>query len=139
MMANSLRPVLRSSQLVFPVLVFLSGCQSVLTAGTADVAGIAGAGIANGVTKSPAVATGIGLGIAAAATAGLQYTERVVHRAEQNQIASVAGSLAPGSVSTWHVEHSIPIENDEHGEVVVTRLIGNDSFRCKEIVFSVDT
>jgi hypothetical protein len=117
----------------------LSGCGSVLTASTADVAGIAGAGISGAVTKSPAAATGIGLGIAAAANAGLQYAERDVHRVEQDQIAQAAGSLTPGVVGHWSVSHTIPIEPDEHGDLVVTRLVGGDDFNCKEIVFSVDT
>lgn len=117
----------------------LSGCGSVLTASTADVAGIAGAGIANAVNKSPAAATGIGLGVAAGANAGLQYVERNVHRAEQDRIAQAAGPLTPGIVGHWSVTHRIPIEDDEHGDLVVTRLVGADDFNCKEIVFSVDT
>jgi hypothetical protein len=117
----------------------LSGCGSVLTATTSDVAGIAGAGVAGAVSKSPAAAAGIGLGIAAGANAGLQYLERDVHRAEQDRIAEAAGPLAPGVVGHWSVSHSIPIEDDEHGDLVVTRLIGSADFNCKEIVFSVDT
>ncbi len=116
----------------------LSGCGSVLTASTADVAGIAGAGVAGAVSRSPAAATGIGLGIAAGANAGLQSVERDVHRAEQDRIAQAAGPLAPGVVGHWSVTHSIPIENDEHGDLVVTRVIGAADFNCKEIVFSVD-
>ena len=77
-------------------LLLLAGCGQVLAVGTADVAGIAGAGAANAVTKSAAVATGIGLAIAAGADAGLQYTERRVHRYEQDRIAEAAGSLASG-------------------------------------------
>jgi hypothetical protein len=117
----------------------LSGCGSVLTATTADVAGIAGAGVAGAVTKSPAAAAGIGLGIAAGANAGLQYLERDVHRAEQDRIAQAAGPLGVGVVGQWSVSHSVPIEDDEHGDVVVTRLVGAADFNCKEIVFSVDT
>lgn len=117
----------------------LSGCGSVLTATTADVAGIAGAGIAGAVTKSPVAAAGIGLGIAAAANAGLQVLERDVHRAEQDQIARAAGALAVGVIGHWSVFHRIPIEDDEHGDLVVSRLIGSADFTCKEIVFSVDT
>jgi hypothetical protein len=120
-------------------LLALSGCGSVLTASTADVAGIAGAGIAGAVTKSASGAAAIGLGVAAGANAGLQYVERNVHTREQDQIAAAAGSLAPGSVGTWSVSHSIPIEDDEHGELVVTRNLGSTDFACKEIVFSVDT
>ena len=117
----------------------LSGCGSVLTATTSDVAGIAGAGVAGAVTKSAAAAAGIGLGIAAGANAGLQSVERDVHRAEQDRIAQVAGPLAVGVVGHWSVTHRIPIEDDEHGDLVVSRLVGAADFTCKEIVFSVDT
>ncbi len=109
-----------------------------MTASTADVAGIAGAGVSSAVTKSPAAAAGIGLGIAAGANAGLGYVERDVHRAEQDRIAEAAGLLDPGVVGHWSVSHSIPIEPDEHGDLVVTRLIGSVDFACREIVFSVD-
>lgn len=119
--------------------VALSGCGSILTATTSDVAGIAGAGAASAVTKSPAAATGIGLGIAAGANAGLQYVERDVHSAEQDRIAQAAGPLTPGEVGHWSVTHTIPIEKDEHGDLVVSRLLGAADFNCKEIVFSVDT
>ncbi|MEA2740776.1 MAG: hypothetical protein QOH05_4083 [Acetobacteraceae bacterium] len=117
----------------------LSGCGSLLTASTSDIAGIAGAGIANAVSKSPAAATGIGLTVAAAANAGLQVAERDVHRAEQDRIAQAAGPLTPGVIGHWSVTHKIPIEDDEHGDLVVTRLVGAADFNCKEIVFSVDT
>jgi uncharacterized protein YceK len=117
----------------------LSGCGSVLTATTSDVAGIAGAGIASAVTKSPAAAAGIGVGVAAGANAGLDYVERNVHRVEQDRIAQAAGSLEPGVVGHWNVSHTVPIEADEHGDLVVTRLIGSADFNCKEIVFSIDT
>ncbi len=126
------------STLLLVCLGLLAGCSSVLTASTADVAGIAGAGIAGAVTKSPAAAAGIGLGVAAAANAGLQYVERDVHEAEQDRIAEAAGSLDPGTVGHWGISHPIPIEPDEHGDLVVTRLIGSADFSCKEIVFSVD-
>ncbi len=124
---------------LFLCAVVLSGCGSVLTATTSDVAGIAGAGVASAVTKSPTAAAGIGLGIAAGANAGLQYLERDVHRVEQDRIAAAAGELQPGVVGHWDVSHKIPIEEDEHGDLVVTRLIGATDFACKEIVFSVDT
>ena len=35
--------------------------------------------------------------------------------------------------------HDLAVEDDEHGQVVVTRDIGNAAFTCREIVFSVDT
>ncbi len=117
----------------------MSGCASVLTGATGEVAGIAGAGAASAVTKSATVATGIGLGVAAGANAGLQYAERKVHTAEQDRIAEAAGALAPGRAGPWSVSHDIPIEDDEHGEVAVVRTVGAALVPCKEIVFSVDT
>jgi hypothetical protein len=86
------------SALLVACLGLLGGCDSLLTASTADVSGIAGAGIAGAITKSPAAAAGIGLGVAAAANAGLQFVERDVHGAEQDRIAAVAGLLEPGTL-----------------------------------------
>ena len=119
-------------------ILALSGCGSVLSAGTADVAGIAGAGVANSFTKSAAAATAIGLGVGAGANAALQYAERKVHRTEQDNIARAAGELEPGAVGPWQVEHDIEIEPNEHGQVAVIRTLGNAQISCKEIVFSVD-
>jgi hypothetical protein len=116
----------------------LAGCGSFLTEGTADAAGVAGAGVASAVTKNATVGAAIGLGVASAANAGLLYAERRVHRTEQDNIAAVAGVLPEGVVAPWQVSHPIPIERDEHGEVVVSRTFGGADFACKEIVFSVD-
>lgn len=122
-----------------PCALLLSGCGSVLTATTSDVAGIAGTGLAGAVTNSAAAASGIGLGIAAGADAGLKYVERDVHANEQDRIAAVAGALEPGKVGTWSVSHDVAIEPNEHGAVTVTQNIGGPDFACKAIVFSVDT
>jgi hypothetical protein len=116
----------------------LCDCSSILTEGTSAGAGIAGAAIAHGVTRNAGVTTGIGLGVQAAARAGLQYTERRAHQREQDRIAAVAGELPVGAVAHWEVVHDIPIEANEHGEVTVSRALGDADFACKEIVFSVD-
>jgi flavin-binding protein dodecin len=116
----------------------LGGCTSLVTEGSSAGAGIAGAAIAHGVTHNAAVTTGIGLGVQAAARAGLQYAERKVHQTEQDTIAAAAGSLPVGAVAHWQIVHDIPIEADEHGEVTVSRALGDAEFACKEIVFSVD-
>ncbi|HET6183624.1 MAG TPA: hypothetical protein VFA03_08520 [Acetobacteraceae bacterium] len=123
--------------LILPASFALSGCGSFLAASTGDVAGIAGAGIANAVTKSPAVATGIGLGVGAGASAALQYAERRVHHTEQQQIANAAGPLAVGQVADWSVVHDVPIEANEHGQVTVTGETGGNGMVCKSIIFSV--
>lgn len=74
----------------------------------------------------------------AAARAGVQYSERVVHRNTQDGIAKIAGPLEVGAVAPWSVKHSVPIEDDEHGRVTVSRTISAGTLDCKEIVFSVD-
>jgi hypothetical protein len=135
-MAGTVRPALPLACLL---LLGLAACGPLLSATTADVAGIASAGVTGAVTQDAAVATGIGLGIAAGANAGLQYAERRVHRVEQDRVAEAAGSLAPGVVGTWSVGNRAPIEAAEHGEIVVTRTLGGPGLDCKEVVFSVDT
>lgn len=128
----------------------LAGCGQLLTAGTADLAGIAGAGIAGSVTKDATVGAAIGLGVASVANFGLEYAERRVHGVEQDRIAEVAGTLPEGGAGVWSVSHDVAIEPNEHGELVVTRVFaarfdpsgtnpGATGFTCKEIVFSVDT
>lgn len=116
----------------------LGGCTDLLTEGTAAGAGIAGAAVSRSVTDNAGVTTGIGLGVQAAAHAGLEYAERRVHETEQNEIAAVAGTLPVGTIATWRIAHNIPIEANEHGEVTVDRDIGGRGFACKAIVFSVD-
>ena len=129
---------LRRAAVLAASLPALSGCGSLLTEGTADLAGIAGAGAASAVTKSAAGAAAIGLGIRSLASEGLKYTERRVHKNEQDAIAQAAGPLEPGALQTWSIHHFVPIEVDQGGQVVVSRAFGAGSFRCKEIVFSVD-
>lgn len=124
--------------LPFVLLLGLSACSSVLTEGTADVAGLAGAGVASGVTHNGTVTAAIGLGVQSLAATGLSYVERDVHHAEQDRIAAAAGPLPVGGVAPWRVSHDIPIEADEHGEVAVSRAISAAPLECKEIVFSVD-
>ena len=138
------RPV---ALLPYAALLFaLNGCSSVLTQSAGAGAGVGAAAISNALTKNGAITAGIGLGAQAAAIAGVQYLEKTVHAREQNAVAGAAGDVAVGGVGSWRVNHDIPIENDEHGELTITRqlmpaLPGADAptFDCKEIVFSVDT
>ncbi|HEY1997922.1 hypothetical protein [Paraburkholderia sp.] len=115
-----------------------SGCSSIYSESATAGAGIAGAAIAGSVTRNAAVATGIGLGAVAAAQAGVQYSERVIHRNTQDGIAKVAGPLDVGAIAPWSVTHTVPIEDDTHGRVTVSRTISSGTLDCKEIVFSVD-
>ncbi|WP_246174015.1 hypothetical protein [Paraburkholderia hayleyella] len=120
------------------VATALSGCSSLYTETATTGAGIAGAALAAKVTNNAAVASGIGLGAVALARAGVQYSQRVIHRDTQNRIAAAAGGLDTGAIAKWSVQHAVPIENDEHGSVTVSRTISSGALDCKEIVFSVD-
>ena len=120
-------------------LLLLGGCSDLLTQGTADLAGVGGAAAAHAVTKNGTVVTTVGLGVTSLALSGLQTEERAVHGKEQDRIAEAAGDLPINTVGTWTVIHTVPIENDEHGEVVVSRDTGTPDLHCREIVFSVDT
>ena len=120
-------------------LLVLSGCSDLLTEGTADLAGVGGAAAAHAVTKNATVTTAIGLGVTSLALSGLKSEERAVHGVEQDRIAEAAGGLPIDTVATWSVNHSVPIEGDQRGEVVVSRDIGTSDLHCREIVFSVDT
>jgi uncharacterized protein YceK len=128
------------------VPLMLGGCSSVLTQSAGAGAGVGAAAISNAVTSNGAITAGIGLGTQAAAIAGVQYLEKRVHQAEQNAIAGAAGNIPEGGVGPWRVSHEIPIEDNQHGEITVTRDItpavpaGDEpAFVCKEIIFSVDT
>ena len=117
----------------------LPGCGSLLVEGTADGAGIAGAGLASSFTRNGAAAAAVGLGVTSLANEGLRYVERRVHRNEQDAIAAAAGPLEPGAVARWSIRHTLPIERDEHGDVTVSRVFGSGAITCKEVVFSVET
>ena len=117
----------------------LSGCGSLLTEGGAAGAGVASASIAGAVTKDAAVTSGIGLGVNAAASAGVKSLEKRAHRAQQNVIAAAAGPLDVGATAHWSTNHGISVERNVHGELTVSRLIQAGTLDCKEVVFSVDT
>lgn len=120
------------------VAAALSGCSSLLTEGSAAGAGVAGAGIAGALTKDASTTAAIGLGVNAAALAGVKALEKHIHADEQQTIASVAGALAPGATAPWAVRHRTRLEADEHGQVTVSRLITAGDLSCKEAVFTVE-
>jgi hypothetical protein len=134
-----------SSNLCLLLLLWLGGCSSLLTQGAGAGGGVGGAALANAFTKNGAITAGAGLGAQALAITGVQYLEKRVHGAEQDAIAGAAGNTPLGGVGQWRVAHDIPIEDDQHGEVTVTRLIMPalpgvaPAFDCKEIIFSIDT
>lgn len=120
------------------LLPWLAGCESLLTEGTSTAAGVGGAAISSAVTSNGSITAAIGLGVQSVAASGLGYVERRVHHREQAQIAAAAGPLPVDGIADWHVDHTIPIAPDEHGEVTVSQVLGKAPTLCKEIVFSVD-
>jgi hypothetical protein len=116
----------------------VTGCSSVLSEGSATAAGVAGTAVAASVTKNAAVSAGIGLGVLAAAQAGVKALERNYHGHQQDRIAEIAGDLGMGQVAQWQSKHFIELEPDEAGRVTVSRVISATGLSCKEIVFSVD-
>ncbi|MGZ5225754.1 MAG: hypothetical protein ACXWCS_16460 [Burkholderiales bacterium] len=122
------------------VVCCATGCSSLLSTGSADVAGAGGAAIASAVTTNPAVAAGIGLGVQAGGRAGAHYAQRQIHGAAQDEIARAAGNLRVGAVGTWRTHHRVPLEKAEYGRLTVSRVIsGGATLQCKEVVFSVDS
>ena len=124
--------------LLLGALLALPGCNALLSESTADVAGLAGAALSTAVTDNGAIAAGIGVGVQSLARAGLQYTQRTLHRAEQDSIARAAGPLPMGAVATWSIAHTVPIAENHRGQVTVSREIGALGLTCREIVFSVE-
>lgn len=131
----------RAARTALPLvgLLALPGCQALLTETTSAAAGIGGASVAESVGANAALTTGIGLGVQAVGRAGLQYAQRLTHRAEQDRIAAAAGPLPVGGVGAWETDHTVPVEGNERGQVAVSRVISAGALECKEIVFSVDT
>ena len=56
--------------------------------------------------------------------------------AEQDEIAATAGALPVGGSAPWHIEHTVPIDN-EHGDLTVLRDIDTPLVDCREILFTV--
>ncbi len=115
-----------------------TGCSSLFSEGAATTAAIGGTALAGKITSNASVAAGIGLGVLAAAQAGVKYVERNYHDLQQDRIAAVAGLLSVGKVASWESKNTIELEPDARGKVTVNRIISAGAMDCKEIVFSVE-
>jgi hypothetical protein len=135
--AADMKPIIRACAAA-ALACFAAGCGSVLNTGSAEIAGVAGAGLATAVTNNGAVASGIGLGVQAVARAGVQYAQRQVHREVQDEIARAAGGLDVGNVGHWQIDPKANLEPYQRGRVTVSRIISTSVMQCKETVFSVD-
>ena len=62
----------------------------------------------------------------------------VRQNAEQDAILSSVAEMPPGQVKDWKIVHEIPMFDNEHGTMQVTRVIDTPLTECKEVLFTVD-
>jgi hypothetical protein len=111
----------------------LTGCSA--------LGGIAGAvaGASTGAaTANPVVGYAVAVGVNAGVDELQKYIARVRQNAEQDAIVQAVGEMNVGTSRPWRIVHDIPMFDDEHGEMEVTRLIQTPLTACKEVVFTVD-
>ncbi len=114
--------------------LLLAGC------GTANavVSAVAGAS-AGSATANPIVGYAVAVGIHASIDELQKYFARARQGAEQDVIARAVGEMDVGETRDWKIVHDIPLLDDEHGEMRVTRVIDTPITRCKEVVFTVES
>ncbi len=110
----------------------LGGCHDVAT-----ITGIVVGAAAGASTTSPVVGYVVAVGTDTAADYALKYFGRSRHHAEQQAIATAAGTLQPGETAPWRIDHTIPFGN-EHGHVQVVSEVDTTLAPCRRIVFSVE-
>ena len=121
--------------MVLPVMaaLLLGGCSSLGAISGAVVGASTGAATAN-----PIVGFAVAVGVNSGVDALQRYVARVRQGAEQDVLATAAGEMAVGEVRTWQIVHSIPLFDDEHGEMQVMRSIDTPLTDCREVLFTVD-
>lgn len=118
--------------------MLLAAAAATLT-GCSTVGGLAGtvAGIASGsFTSNPAVGIAVSVSVKAATDAQVKNLLRSLRQDEQDEIAALAGAMAPGEIGQWQVRHVIPYGNNQ-GALQVTRIIDTPLASCREVMFTV--
>lgn len=115
------------------LLMPIAACSSV-----GAIAGAAAGASTGAATVNPFVGYGVAVGVNAGVDALQQYIARVRQNAEQDEIAVAVGQMGVGETRSWKIVHDIPLFDDQHGEVKVTRLIDTPLAQCKEVLFTVD-
>lgn len=116
-----------------------AAAAAALLAGCSTVGGLAGtvAGVASGsFTSNPAIGIAVSVSVKAATDAEVKKLLRSLQQDEQDEIAALAGAMAPGEIRQWQVRHFIPYRNNQ-GEIQVTRVIDTPLASCREVMFSV--
>jgi hypothetical protein len=133
---SPVRPAAQASAwraLVILTMPLLAGCSA--------LGGISGAvaGASTGaVTANPVVGYAVAVGVNASVDELQKYVARVRQGAEQDAIVDAVGDMDVGTTRPWKIVHRIPMFDDEHGDMEVTRLIQTPLTDCKEVVFTVD-
>ena len=110
-----------------------------MLAGCSTVGGLAGtvAGITTGsFTSNPAIGIAVSVSVKALTDAQVKKLLRSLQQDEQDEIAALAGAMAPGEIRQWQVRHVIPYGNNQ-GDLQVTRVIDTPLASCREVMFTV--
>ena len=122
---------LRAMLLLLPLAV--GACSTASAVAGAVVGASTGAATANPI---------VGYAVAVGVNAGLDELQKYIARdrqgAEQDAIASAVGQMQPGESRPWKIVHTIPMFDDEHGEMQVVRVIDTPLTQCREVLFTVD-
>jgi hypothetical protein len=115
------------------LLILLNGCAMVGPVSGAVVGSATGA-----VTVNPIVGYATAVGVNAGVDELQKYIARVRQNAEQDAILTSVAEMQPGQQKDWKIVHEIPMFDNEHGTMQVTRDIDTPLTECKEVLFTVD-
>jgi hypothetical protein len=126
--------VLRLGIILSSLSLMVSGCGMV-----GAVSGAVAGGATGAVTANPIVGYATAVGVNAGVDALQHYIARVRQNAEQDAILTSVSEMQSGQIKDWKIVHDIPMFDDEHGTMEVTRDIDTSLVECKEVLFTVDT
>ena len=111
----------------------LIGCRTI-----GAVAGAAAGASVGTISSNPLIGYSVAVGVNAGIDDLEDYIARVRQNAEQDAIVQAVGTMNVGDMRYWKIVHTIPMFDNEHGEMRVTRMITNPLTECKEVLFTVD-
>jgi hypothetical protein len=113
--------------------LLLGGCSMV-----GPISGAVAGGATGAVTVNPIVGYATAVGVNAGVDELQKYIARTRQNAEQDAIIVSVADMQPGQIKYWKIVHKIPMFDNEHGTMQVTREIDTPLTQCKEILFTVD-
>ena len=115
------------------LLLPLGACSSL-----GAIAGAAVGASTGAATVNPIVGYAVAVGVNAGVGELQKYVARVRQGAEQDAIVAAVGQMQPGETRPWKIVHTVPLFDDEHGEMQVVRSIDTPLTQCREVLFTVD-